>query len=524
MNQEPQEVETTYQMGRLAPPSVEELNHQIPGYEFISFIDRGGMGAVYLAKQKTLNRLVAVKILPDALCTRKAFATRFLQEARLQAGMSHPHIVAVYDYGEAAGGRLYYVMEYIKGTNLRQLMHRGELHPKKMLAVVGQLCSALQYSHDHGVIHRDVKPANVLIDDKGNVKLVDFGLAKKLELVPEGPGLTAASDAVGTPDYIAPEAIAMNGKVDHRADIYSLGVMLYEMLTGSVPKGAWESPSRAAGADVRFDSVVRKALQPNPERRFQQVMEVTRVIEDLMDGRGSSVDVDGPLPAPRPLPATRKPVRAWGMGVLFFLIVVVGGKALVDGFQTPVQPQPAVVTPVIAPSVPAVSPAQQAQMNLAQWVTNRGGAVNVSLPLQTDRTLGPGSDISAPENLPDGDYYVWRVSISSCSDFTDEDLAGLVKLCEAADTVSNLNLDRAKIAPSSLSQIIRLAPTLTHLRLTNTQSFSNESIHYLKLCNKLSHLYVTTRESDPFELDVGQDIRLVQKMQELLPDCRITVE
>ncbi|WP_075089864.1 serine/threonine-protein kinase [Verrucomicrobium spinosum] len=284
MNLDLQDADDPFRLGRFEPPPIEELNGLIPDFEFVSLIDRGGMGAVYQARQKALGRMVAVKLLPPALRNRRVFAERFLREARILAKLSHRHIVSIYDYGEIpGGGSMFYAMEYVKGTNLRHLMRKGEMTPRQMLTIVTQICDALQYSHHKGVIHRDVKPANILIDEQGNVKVADFGLAKKLGLDADGQGLTSASDALGTPDYIAPEAMTRDQHVDHRADIYSLGVMLYEMLTGSVPRGVgWDPPSRAAGADARLDGVVRKALQTNPNRRFQQVSDVTRALEGVL--------------------------------------------------------------------------------------------------------------------------------------------------------------------------------------------------------------------------------------------------
>jgi serine/threonine protein kinase len=522
MKQEPQNGDDFFQAGRFQPPTVEELNEWIPDYEFLEFIDRGGMGAVYQARQKALNRVVAVKLLPPALQGRRAFSARFLREARALAKLSHRNIVAIYDYGEIPDRCLYYAMEYVKGTNLRQLMRREELNSRQMLTIITQICEALQYAHERKVVHRDVKPANVLIDERGIAKVADFGLAKILGSTPDGQGLTAPSDALGTPDYMAPETFIRDHDVDHRADIYSLGVMLYEMLTGHVPKGAWEPPSRAAGADVRLDIVVSRALQANPVKRYQSVSEVSRVLEGLLEVGAAQPSVREVEPLP---PVSRhRPMWVWSAGLLMVLLCFGGGAVLIQrdlpfsggGAVVPAEP--------VAPDLgPVVSP-ESKQRVLARWVLSYGGMINITQPLQADRLMGDTADIRDPEQLPEGGFTVWRVSMADAASFNDEDLAGLVKLCEDADTVSNLNLHGAQIEPSSLALLIKLAPTLTHLRLTDTGAFTEESMHYLKACNNLTQLFVTTGESDPLELDVADDIRLVQKMQALLPQCRITVE
>lgn len=528
---------------------MEELNRLIPDYEFLTLIDRGGMGAVYQAKQKALDRMVAVKLLPPALRNRRVFAERFHREARILAKLSHRHIVSIYDYGEIpGGGSMFYAMEYVKGTNLRHLMRRGDMPSRQMLTIVTQICDALQYSHHKGVIHRDVKPANILIDEKGNVKVADFGLAKKFGLDADGQGLTSASDALGTPDYIAPEAMTRDQQVDHRADIYSLGVMLYEMLTGSVPRGlGWDPPSRAVGADARLDVVVSTALQTNPNKRYQQVSDVSRALEGMLNNGpikpgtpGTPAEADAGavtqpyshLPAPGPLPPAHRRAKAWGGGVIALFMLIASGKMAMDGtlmqFFAP-GPTP---TPFL-PEDPALPPPrkQDPQRSLAEWVIRHGGMINVTLassnvPLGTppDRPMGDKADIRDFESIPKGSFEVWRVSVAHCDQFTDEDLAGLVKHCEEAGTVNNLNLHGAQIAPSSLALLIKLAPHLTHLRLTNTAAFTEESISFLKSCTNLTHLFVTTAESDPMNLDVADDMRLVQKMQQLLPSCRITVE
>jgi serine/threonine protein kinase len=209
----------------------ERLAVAFPGLDIEGMIGRGGMGVVYRARQRSLDRVVALKILPPEVAEDPAFADRFTREARALARLSHPHIVAVHEAGEADG--LYYlVMELVDGPNLREAQAAGRLAPEEALAIVPQICDALQYAHDQGVVHRDVKPENILLDRGGRVKIADFGLAKILRRSSEDRTLTGTDQVMGTLHYMAPEQMTSPLEVDHRADIYSLGVVFYEMLTG----------------------------------------------------------------------------------------------------------------------------------------------------------------------------------------------------------------------------------------------------------------------------------------------------
>mgnify|MGYP000073683113 CR=1 FL=1 len=343
--------------GRFVPPTPAELAPLFPQLEILELIGSGGMGAVYKARQVHLDRLVALKILPPQLAQDPAFEERFLREARVLARLNHPHIVAVYDFGhtspqpsphpgplpggeegphpnplpqgegacppspsgrgaggegapppEGEGGertetsqgnsRLYYfLMEYVDGTTLRHLLRQGKLQPEQALAIVPQICEALQYAHDQGVVHRDIKPENILLDRQGRVKIADFGLAKIAGPSPrplsqgergaEGGvrefTLTATGQVMGTPHYMAPEQLRGTHDVDHRADIYSLGVVFYEMLTGELPIGKFAPPSHKVQVDVRLDEVVLRALENEPERRYQRVSEVKTEVETAKD-------------------------------------------------------------------------------------------------------------------------------------------------------------------------------------------------------------------------------------------------
>jgi len=249
----------------------EELAPHFPQLEIIQCLGRGGMGVVYKARQKSLNRLVALKLLAPERSDDAKFSARFEKEALALAALNHPHIVTIHDFGQA-GGYFYLLMEYVDGVNLRQAMEAERFTPEQALAIVPPVCEALQYAHEHGIVHRDIKPENLLLDKAGRVKIADFGIAKMIGTTPEKGG-ESLSQPFGTPAYAAPEQRDDTSQVDHRADIYSLGVILYELLTGELPKDKLEPPSKRVQIDVRLDEIVLRALEVKPELRFATAAE-----------------------------------------------------------------------------------------------------------------------------------------------------------------------------------------------------------------------------------------------------------
>jgi len=286
------------------PPTLEEVRAAFPALEVEALLGQGGMGAVFRARQPALQRTVALKVLPRALGADPSFAERFGREARALARLAHPGIVAVHDFG-CADGLHYLVMEFVDGVNLRALLRRGALEPRQALSIARELCDALQYAHDEGVVHRDIKPENVLVDARGRVKVADFGLAKLVDQAAEA-ALTRSDQVMGTPHYMAPEQLERPLEVDHRADLFALGVVLYEMLTGSLPRGKFEPPSRRVHVDVRLDQIVLKALEHEPTRRYQQALEIKTDVDHASD-EPAVVPAAGPdAPAAGP---TARPVR-----------------------------------------------------------------------------------------------------------------------------------------------------------------------------------------------------------------------
>lgn len=248
--------------------------------EVLELVGQGGMGAVYRARQKLLDRTVALKVLPPDSGKDPAFAERFMREARAMAKLTHPNIVWVFDFG-VVEGFYYLIMEFVDGVNLRVAIHSHQVTCEQALAIVPQICDALQYAHEEGVVHRDIKPENVLLDKKGRVKIADFGLAKLLGRSPVDITLTASHQIMGTLHYMAPEQIERPLQVDHRADIYSLGVVFYELLTGQLPLGRFALPSERAHLDARLDDVVLKTLQREPDERYQHASEVRHDVETI---------------------------------------------------------------------------------------------------------------------------------------------------------------------------------------------------------------------------------------------------
>jgi predicted Ser/Thr protein kinase len=265
-------------MGQFVPPTPGELAQHFPQLEIVEVLGQGGMGVVYKARQSGLDRFVALKILSLDASKDPSFAQRFALEARSLARLNHPNIIGVYDFGQA-GGFYYFIMEFVDGTNLREMIKK--LTPKEALAIVPKVCEALQFAHDEGIVHRDIKPENILIDKKGRVKMADFGLAKLLGKTASDYQLTAPQTVMGTPHYMAPEQLERPQEVDHRADIYSLGVVLYEMLTGELPLGRFAPPSAKVQIDVRLDEVVLRTLENKPERRYQHASDLKTELENI---------------------------------------------------------------------------------------------------------------------------------------------------------------------------------------------------------------------------------------------------
>lgn len=253
----------------LPPCTAEEIADKFPQFEMKECLGRGGMGVVYKARQKSLDRWVAIKVLAPERIQEARFAEHFEHEAKTLARMSHPNIVTVFDHGET-DGLFYIVMEFVDGVNLRDLLRDGKMMPEQALAIVPPICEALEYAHEKGVVHRDIKPENILIDREGRVKIADFGIATLVG---------TSCEKSGTPAYMAPEQ--EKGIVDRRADIYALGAVFYEMLTGERPTNEWVAPSKRVAVDGRIDEIVMRALEKEPDLRFQTAAELNTMLQTV---------------------------------------------------------------------------------------------------------------------------------------------------------------------------------------------------------------------------------------------------
>ncbi|HSL30634.1 MAG TPA: protein kinase [Anaerolineales bacterium] len=339
-----------------------QSGQMLGSYRIISQVGKGGMATVYKAYQASVDRYVAIKVLPSQLAESKEFATRFQQEARIIAKLEHPHILPVFDYGES-DGTAYFVMRYLEAGTLKDKMEFGRPLPMSEIdRIFTQLTDALSYAHSQGIVHRDLKPANALIDSHGNIFLTDFGIAKLLESA--SPRLTQTDAIMGTPAYISPEQ-AQSHPVDRRSDIYSLGIILYEMVTGQVPfladtplavlfkhvSDPLPPPSRVK-PDIppSIEQVILKALAKDPRDRFATADEFLSAWKRALEER-ETVRTDAPteiIPEPgAPTPTVtdqtqRKPVTAtttisraarpagWIIGCLagLCLLFAVGGGIL----------------------------------------------------------------------------------------------------------------------------------------------------------------------------------------------------
>ena len=287
-------------------PTPEELHELLPSYDVLAFIAKGGMGAVYKAHQKSLERNVAIKILPREFGEDMEFRKRFEDEAKAMAKLNHPNLISVYDFGEV-DHMLYIVMEFVDGKSLHHSAHGKAIEQNEVARLVTGICEGLAHAHEAGILHRDIKPANILLDGKKRSKIGDFGLARFAE-ENEGEGII-----FGTPDYTAPEVTKNPGAVDTRSDIFSTGVILYELLTGKLPEKNYVPASQIEDVDPRFDKIVRRATHPSPMLRFtdgEAMAKDLKVLRDALDKQVPGImatppaKVAAPPPGPTPVPPT----------------------------------------------------------------------------------------------------------------------------------------------------------------------------------------------------------------------------
>jgi hypothetical protein len=314
---------------RFAAPTVAQLDRWLPSCEVLEVAGSGGMGYVYKARQVALDRLVAIKVLPiPGAATGKGsgsfLADQFLLEARAMARLNHPHIVAIHDFGSTGDGYFYFIMEYVDGVGLDEFVRVTRPSVLEALRLLVPICDALAYAHREGIVHRDIKPANILIGARGQVKVADFGIASLAGAGEDGPVL-------GTPGFMAPEQEMEGRPVDGRADIYSLGVLIFDMMTGEMPKRKRRSVAASGGVSVRLDGVLARALETDPERRFSSAEEMKEAIEDVI--RHQELMTGGVLPWRRDSGRAARAAARWIGRLAWLCVIALMGTAALLGVR-----------------------------------------------------------------------------------------------------------------------------------------------------------------------------------------------
>jgi len=329
-------------------------------------LGQGGMATVYLAHDEELDRPIALKILADNLAGDATFRDRFEREARLAARLSHPNVVRVFDVGES-DGRPFIVMEYVEGDTLAdELVRHGPLPPARAVELALQICSGLEAAHASGLVHRDVKPRNLLLRPDGVLKIADFGIARAAE----STRVTEIGTILGTAAYLAPEQ-AQGLEATPAADLYSVGAVLYELLTGQVPYTATSlveltakqqagPPAPIAGAPALLELAVIRCLEPDPSERPASA---AALAAELAATEAPTIPLERGGPGP-PVVHVGSQRRRWGVvAVLVLALVALYFVVRARNTGTPAPPHPATVSPIPAGSTPA----EEAQ-NLAAWL------------------------------------------------------------------------------------------------------------------------------------------------------------
>ncbi len=392
------------------------IGRTLGNYQITEELGRGGMAIVYRAYQPSLNRHVAIKVLPPQLSFDQDFVERFQREAKAAARLRHPNIVVIHDVGHQ--DEIYYiVMEYLEGRTLKQLVEQeGPLPAERASRILDQVGDALDYAHQQGVVHRDVKPANIFVGKGDQVTLTDFGIAKAAS---DAEQLTRTGMLMGTPEYMAPEQ-AESGSVDHRTDLYALGIVLYQMLVGRVPfRGTTPHatlhaviyepppPPRQINGEVSpsVESVILKAIAKQPDQRFQSGAELAGALRAALAGRPGPVPLPPRSPAARP--ARRRSPAVWlalAMAVVLAFLVIVFVLLLLGGDDGSVGPPTATQVAALtatAPSsstLPALQPTETAAPlpSATRVATESPGLVTESPPPATDTVEAPTSTPETP--------------------------------------------------------------------------------------------------------------------------------
>ncbi len=326
-------------------PDPAELAPLFPGYEIQGLIATGGMGAVYCAVQKSLDRKVALKILPRELSKDAGFCAGFEAEAKAMARLNHPNLIGVFDFGEV-NGMLFIIMEYVPGKSLFHSANGLAIDPTEVIRLVVGICQGLAHAHANGIIHRDIKPSNVLLDQSAMPKIGDFGLARPIDRqVLEGELV------YGTPHYTAPEVVESPRSVDQRADIFSVGVLLHELLTSKLPADDQRPASLIAHCNVRFDDIIRRATQQLPAARYANARDMAN---DLQAIAASPVAASIRRNAPTPVYAIQAKEKSSNTAMPYFVVAAIVIAIVAYAYNSRKSYEPATLkTAVVAsPSAP----------------------------------------------------------------------------------------------------------------------------------------------------------------------------
>ena len=383
-------------------PEPADLAPLFPGYDVESLIATGGMGAVYCAVQRSLDRTVALKILPMEFSKDAAFCAGFEAEAKAMARLNHPNLIGVYDFGEV-NGMLYIMMEYVPGKSIYHSAYGMAIDQAEVIRLVTGICDGLAHAHEHGIIHRDIKPSNILLDLNAQPKIGDFGLARPVERkVEEG------EEIFGTPHYTAPEVVNSPHSVDFRADIFSVGVLLHELLTGQLPANDPRPASTIIRCDPRFDNIIRRATHPVAASRYSSAREMARDLQVIAASLVSKIPGSGAKAAPLRVPAARTSVpvkrkKSSGVPMVALLVAAVAGVGAFAIFSKeepaePVAPPPEVVI-VPKPSKPVLTPT--ATVTAPEETTSEPPEPDLMSDLVTPDSTDPAAEEPTPETTPE---------------------------------------------------------------------------------------------------------------------------
>lgn len=493
---------------------------QLPGYRVEAELGAGANGVVYRVRQVKLDRVVAVKVLRGATATTRA---RFLTEAQALARLRHPNIVQVHDYGEHDGSP-YLVMELVEGGTLAQALRQsGPLTPIRAASLAALLARAVQHAHAQDILHRDLKPGNVLLEGDGVPKIADFGLAKRLDV--DG-GQTQQGAVLGTPWYMAPEqAAGRNAAVGPAADVYALGVILYELLTGAPPFRSRDllellqqigseapAPPRAARPDVpsELEAICLRCLEKDAVKRFASAGELADALE-----RCARHAADGDAPtadAPRPAAGSRRRWIIAAAGVIVVLLLGLGAIGLSYALRpglVDVEPDRGAdpkVPPVLA-AAPAA--ADDVDRRLALWVLRRGGAVSVS-----DPPPDYAHDVFALAELPKRSFRLLGVCFRDHHDFGDGDLVAL----KDVPRLEWIELSGTALTDTGLATLKEISG-LNSVTLTKTR-ISNVGMKHLAELRGLTYLNLSHTNIGDTGLPHLYDLRYLTQIS--LEGTRVT--